>query len=94
VAQRRTLTGIEWALAGTGVALGVAATAVDHLLGDDPGLEDPPTFLISTAIVLVIAVMLFGWLVPRAGDSRRASLIVALVAGRASHGSAAAGGGV
>jgi hypothetical protein len=29
--------------------------AVDHLLGDDPGLEDPPTFLISAAIILVIA---------------------------------------
>ena len=34
--------------------------AVDHLLGDDPGLEDPPTFLISAAIILVIATLLFG----------------------------------
>ena len=66
-------------LAGTGVALGLAAMAVDHLLGDDPGLEDPLTFLISAAIVLVIAAVLFGYVVPRARDPRRTGFIVAIV---------------
>jgi hypothetical protein len=42
-------------LVGAVVALGLAAMAVDHLLGDDPGLEDPPMFLISAAVILVIA---------------------------------------
>ena len=69
----------DWALAGIGVMLGLAAMAVDHLLGDDPGLEDPPTFLISAAIILVIAAVLFGFVVPRARDSRRAGFIVAIV---------------
>ena len=41
-------------LVGARVALGIAAMAVDHLLGDDPGLEDPPAFLISAAVILVI----------------------------------------
>ena len=54
------MTRIDWALAGTGVALGIAAMAVDHLLGDDPGLEDPPTFAASAAIVVVVAAVLFG----------------------------------
>jgi hypothetical protein len=69
----------SWALAGTGVALGLAAMAVDHLLGDDPGLEDPPTFLVSAAIVLVIAAVLFGFVVPRAHDPPRTGFIVAMV---------------
>ena len=69
----------SWALAGTGVALGLAAMGVDHLLGDDPGLEDLPTFLISAAIVLVIAAVLFGFVVPRAHDPRRTGFIVAMV---------------
>jgi hypothetical protein len=42
--------------------------AVDHLVGDDPGLEDPPAFLISAALVQVIAVLPFGRVVPRARD--------------------------
>jgi hypothetical protein len=69
----------SWVLAGTGVALGLAAMAVDHLLGDDPGLEDPPTFLVSAAIVLVIAAVLFGYVVARARDPRRTGFIVAIV---------------
>jgi hypothetical protein len=69
----------DWALAGIGVTLGLAAMAVDHLLGDDPGLEDPPTFFISAAVILVIAAVLFGLIVPRARDRRRAGLIVAIV---------------
>ena len=69
----------DWALAGTGVTLGLAAMAVDHLLGDDPGLEDPPTFLVSAAVILVIAALLFGLIVPRARDPRRAGFILAIV---------------
>jgi hypothetical protein len=51
--------------------------AVDHLLGDDPGLEDPPAFLISAAIILVTAALLFGLVVQRTRDPCRASFIVA-----------------
>jgi hypothetical protein len=46
-------------------ALAVAAMAVDHLLGDDPGLEDPPVFLVSAALCILLAAFVFGWLVPR-----------------------------
>jgi hypothetical protein len=73
------LSRIDWALAGAGVVLGLAAMAVDHLLGDDPGLEDPPTFLISAAIVLVVATVLFGRVVRPARHPRRASFIVAVL---------------
>ena len=70
---------VDWALASAGVCLGLAAMAVDHLLGDDPGLEDPPAFLISAAIILVTATLLFGLVVRRARDPRRASFIVAVL---------------
>jgi hypothetical protein len=69
----------DWALAGTGVTLGLAAMAVDHLLGDDPGLEDPPTFLVSAAVILVIAALLFGLVGPRARDPGRTGFILAIV---------------
>lgn len=75
-----TLRRADWGLAGVGVALGIAAMAVDHLLGDDPGLEDPPTFAISTTAILVIAAFLFGWAVPRLIHARRGSLLIALAA--------------
>ena len=39
--------------------------AVDHLLGDDPGLEDPPAFLISSGLSIALAALLFGFVVPR-----------------------------
>ncbi len=42
----------------------IAAMAVDHLLGDDPGLEDPVTFAISAVLSVTLALLL-GWLVPR-----------------------------
>jgi hypothetical protein len=47
-------------------ALAVAAMAVDHLLGDDPGLEDLPTFGLTTALSIALAAVVFGWVVPRA----------------------------
>jgi hypothetical protein len=71
---------IDWGLAATGVILGLAAMAVDHLLGDDPGLEDPPAFAISAAIVVVVAILLFAGVVRRTRAPRRAALIVAIVA--------------
>ena len=78
--MHRTMSRIDWVLAGAGVALGLAAMAVDHLLGDDPGLEDPPAFLISAAFILVIATVLFGGVVRRARDRRRVSFFLALLA--------------
>ena len=60
---------------GIGVAvsaLTVGAMAIDHLIGtedepgDDPGLADPTAFLISVAISLLLAALLFGVVVRRA----------------------------
>ena len=39
---------------------------VEHLLGDDPGLEDPPAFLLSVAVILVVAYAVFGIALRRA----------------------------
>lgn len=78
--QAGTMSRIDWVLAGVGVALGFAGMAVDHLVGDDPGLEDPPAFLISAAVILVITTLLFGRVVRRARDPGRASVIVAVLA--------------
>lgn len=75
----RRVSGVDLAVAAVGIALGLAAMAVDHLLGDDPGLEDPPAFAISALIVLAVAGLLFGRVVPRARDPRRAGFIVALL---------------
>ena len=47
-------------------ALALIAMVFDHLLGDDPGLEDPVAFLVSAAFVLVTAAVVFGRVVPRA----------------------------
>jgi hypothetical protein len=60
-------------------ALAVAAMAVDHLLGDDPGLEDPPAFLIASALSLGLALLLFGRVVPRAKDDPRRAATYGLV---------------
>jgi hypothetical protein len=47
----------------------VGAMAIDHLVGtertDDDGLVDPAMFAISVVLSLAVAVVLFGWLVPR-----------------------------
>ena len=47
-------------------ALALVAMVFDHLLGDDPGLEDPVAFLISAAFVLLTTGIVFGVVVPRA----------------------------
>lgn len=63
--------------------LAIAAMAVDHLLGDDPGLEDPRTFLIACAVTLAVAALVFGGIVPRAKAAERAGrdgLILSIVA--------------
>ena len=43
--------------------------AVDHLMGDDPGLEDPPAFLIAAGVSLALAGGLFAGVVPRSRDA-------------------------
>jgi uncharacterized membrane protein len=60
-------------------SLGVAATivaicamAVDHLMGDDPGLEDPPAFLVATGLCLLVAILLFAVVIPRTPPERAA----------------------
>jgi hypothetical protein len=64
-------------------ALAVAAMAVDHLMGDDPAvLEDPAAFLISAGLCVALALVVFGWVVPRTqaspDASRRSRVAVAL----------------
>jgi hypothetical protein len=56
------------------IGLGVTVMAIvamvgDHLLGDDPGLEDPGAFVASAGISVAAAGLLFGWIVPRSIDS-------------------------
>lgn len=53
--------------------LALAAMAVDHLIGDDPGLEDPPAFLISAAVSVIAALLLFGRLIGRIKAAPKAS---------------------
>ena len=63
--------------------LAIAAMAVDHLAGDDPGLEDPPMFAISCAVTVALAVLVFGRIVPSAkvaGHEGRDGLILSIVA--------------
>ena len=63
--------------------LAIAAMSVDHLLGDDPGLEDPPMFVIASAVTIGLALLVFGRIVPRAATANRAGrdgLILSIVA--------------
>ena len=53
-------------------ALALVAMVFDHLLGDDPGLEDPVAFLVSAAFVLFTAGIVFG-VVRAARESGRES---------------------
>jgi hypothetical protein len=51
---------------GIGVtAVGLVVMAFDHLVGPDPGLEDPIAFVISALLTIVCALLLFGVLIPR-----------------------------
>ena len=52
---------------GVGVStFAVAAMAVDHLMGDDPGLDDLLTFVLASGLTLTLAIVVFGVVVPRA----------------------------
>ena len=54
--------------------------AVDHLLGDDPGLEDPWAFVLTAAIILAVATVLFATVVRPSLAPRRAPLVLAILA--------------
>jgi hypothetical protein len=60
VVSRETAIG----LVVTVVAL--VAMAFDHLVGNDPGLDDPVAFLIAAVLTLGAAAIVFGLVVPRA----------------------------
>ena len=65
------------------VGLAIAAMAVDHLLGSDPGLEDPPMFLLASVLILALAALVFGRIVPTAidaGTETRDGLVLCAVA--------------
>jgi hypothetical protein len=70
-------------------ALGVAALAVDHLVGteegsdEESGLADPAAFLVGAAVTIALVVLVFGVVVRRARDdpdvaARRAIVCSAL----------------
>jgi protein-S-isoprenylcysteine O-methyltransferase Ste14 len=53
-------------------AIGIAVTAValvamvfDHLLGNDPGLEDPIAFVVAAVLTIACAIIVFVIVVPR-----------------------------
>jgi hypothetical protein len=77
---------LEAAVAAGSTLLAILAMAVDHLMGDDPGLEDPPTFLIASGLSLALAALVFRYIVPRAraaarpGRAARAGVILSAVA--------------
>jgi hypothetical protein len=50
----------------------ISAMAADHLLGDDPGLEDPPAFLVASGVCVLLALVLFGVVIPRTPPTRAA----------------------
>lgn len=56
----------EGGIAVGATVLAIVAMAVDHLMGDDPGLEDPPMFLIASGLSLALAALVFGRIIPRA----------------------------
>lgn len=63
----------ESTILGVGATVvAIAAMAVDHLMGNDPGLEDPGAFVFSAALCLVVAIVLFGAVIPRTAPERAA----------------------
>jgi uncharacterized membrane protein YidH (DUF202 family) len=59
-------------------AIGIAVTAIalvamvfDHLLGDDPGLEDPIAFVVAAVLTIACAIIVFGIVVPRTKRNAR-----------------------
>jgi hypothetical protein len=55
-----------------GTVAAILAMAADHLIGDDPGLEDPPAFIVAVALCLVVAFVVFGLVIPRTPPGRGA----------------------
>jgi hypothetical protein len=53
-------------------AVAIGAMAADHLLGDDPGLEDPPAFFVAAGLCILVAILLFGLVLPRTSEERAA----------------------
>jgi hypothetical protein len=51
--------------------LALVAMVFDHLLGDDPGLEDPIAFVVAAALTLLTTAIVFGVVVPRGGSDAR-----------------------
>jgi hypothetical protein len=47
-------------------ALATGAMAIDHLMGDDPGLEDPVMFAVAAGLSVALGAFLFGRVIPRA----------------------------
>jgi hypothetical protein len=75
--RRSAATTETWiGVAGTAVAIG--AMAIDHLVGNDPDADDafpvdPAAFFVSSAITIVLAVVLFARVVPASRDPERAA---------------------
>jgi hypothetical protein len=69
---RRWLVESPTSLGVAGTVVAIYAMVADHLMGDDPGLEDPPAFLFAAALCLLIAGVLFGVVIPRTAPERAA----------------------
>ena len=59
VVSRETAIGLVVTLAA------LVAMAFDHLVGNDPGLDDPVAFLIAAVLTLGAAAIVFGLVIPR-----------------------------
>ena len=55
---------------GVATAVAIGAMAADHLMGDDPGLEDPPAFFVAAGLCVLVAILLFGLVLPRTSGER------------------------
>jgi hypothetical protein len=69
---RRWLTESPTSLGVAATVVAIAAMAADHLMGDDPGLEDPPAFLVAAALCILVAAVVFGVVIPRTTPERAA----------------------
>lgn len=80
----RSLGRVDAAIAVGVTALALVAMAFDHLLGEDPGLEDPVAFAVASVLTLATAAVVFGAVVPRAAPdasrSAKRGFILSIVA--------------
>jgi len=56
----------ETAIGLVAITLAVITMAVDHLIGSDPGLEDPVAFVVTVSLSVALWIVVFGRVVPRA----------------------------